>query len=81
VPRTVVEVLSFDDLPAGGTGSRRAIVRWSDGCVGEAATWFADEILISEGDLLGKSEEAIRSLHFLRDREYLARDDATDGQV
>jgi hypothetical protein len=42
---TVVEVLRFEDLPLGSRGSRRAVVRWSDGSEGEALTWYADEIL------------------------------------
>jgi hypothetical protein len=42
---TVVEVLRFEDLPLGSRGSRRAVVRWSDGTEGEALTWYADEIL------------------------------------
>jgi hypothetical protein len=48
-PRTsepvVVEVLRFEDLPLGSAGTRRAIVRWSDGTEGAALTWYADEIL------------------------------------
>jgi hypothetical protein len=42
---TVVEVLRFEDLPLGSRGSRRAVVRWSDGTEGEALTWYAEEIL------------------------------------
>jgi hypothetical protein len=42
---TVVEVLRFEDLPLGSTGSRRAVVRWSDGSEGEAIRFYADEIL------------------------------------
>jgi hypothetical protein len=49
-------------------------VRWSDGSVGEALRWFDDEFLFSEGDLLGKSERQLRSLHFKRDRDYLQSD-------
>ena len=45
---TVVEVLRFEDLPPGSPGSRRAVVRWSDGSEGEALSWFADEILACE---------------------------------
>jgi len=42
----VVEgVLAFEDLPIGSTGSRRAVVRWSDGSEGEALRWYADEVL------------------------------------
>ena len=41
---TVVEVLRFEDLPLGSRGSRRAVVRWSDGTESEALSWFADEI-------------------------------------
>ena len=47
---TVVEVLRFEDLPLGSRGSRRAVVRWSDGSEGEALAWYADEILVCEGD-------------------------------
>ena len=28
---TVAEVLRFEDLPLGSRGTRRAVVRWSDG--------------------------------------------------
>jgi hypothetical protein len=46
----VEEVLRFEDLPPGSRGSRRAVVRWSDGTEGEALAWYSDEILICEGD-------------------------------
>jgi hypothetical protein len=46
----VTEVLRFEDLPPGSRGTRRAIARWSDGSESEALTWYADEILICEGD-------------------------------
>jgi hypothetical protein len=68
---TVVEVLRFEDLPPDSLASRRAVVRWSDGTEGEALRWVADEVLITEGDLLGKSREQLRSLHFRRDRDWL----------
>ena len=68
---TVVEVLRFEDLPLGSTGSRRAIVRWSDGSEGEAIRFYRDEVLASEGDLLDKTQGEIRSLHFRRDRDWL----------
>ena len=68
---TVVEVLRFEDLPLGLTGSRRAIVRWSDGSEGEAIRFYQDEVLVSEGDLLDKTQGEIRSLHFRRDRDWL----------
>ena len=52
-PRTsepiVDEILRFEDLPLGSPGTRRAIVRWSDGTEDAAMTWFADEILVCEG--------------------------------
>lgn len=69
--RTVTEVLSIELLPLGANGSRRAVVRWSDGTTGEAMRWFDDEILFTEGDFLGKTEAQLRSLHFKRDRDYL----------
>ena len=42
---TVQRVVRFEDLPVGSLGSRRAIVRWSDGTRSEALTWYADEML------------------------------------
>lgn len=68
---TVEEVLHFDELPLGSLGSRRAVVRWSDGTEGEGVRFYQDEVLFSEGDLVGKSREQIRSLHFRRDRDWL----------
>jgi hypothetical protein len=70
---TVEEVLRFEDLPPGtATGSRRAIVRWSDGIEGVALTWYADEVLVCEGDLIGnKTLDELRSLYFRRDRDWL----------
>jgi hypothetical protein len=72
VARPIVEeVLRFEDLPVGALASRRAVVRWSDGAVGECARWYGDEVMLSEGDLLGKTREQIRALHFHRDRDWL----------
>jgi hypothetical protein len=72
---TVDEVIAFEPIPLGRRGSRRAIVRWSDGTIGEALRWYDDEILICEGDLLGKDAATLRALIFDRDRKYLQRDD------
>jgi hypothetical protein len=68
---TVVEVLRFEDLPLGSPGSRRAIVRWSDGSEGEAIRFYSDEVLVCEGDLVGHTQEQIRTMHFRRDRDWL----------
>jgi hypothetical protein len=38
----VEEVLRFEELPLGSAGTRRAIVRWSDGTEGAAMTWYGD---------------------------------------
>jgi hypothetical protein len=46
----VEEVLRLEDLPLGSTGSRRAVVRWSDGTESEAVRFYSDEILFCEGD-------------------------------
>ena len=67
----VTEVVRFEDLPPGSRGTRRAIARWSDGTVSEALTWYADEILICEGDLIGETRQQLRSVHFRRDRDWL----------
>jgi hypothetical protein len=68
---TVEEVLRFEDLPLGSAGTRRAVVRWSDGTEDAPMTWYRDEILVCEGDLVGKTRAEIRSLHFRRDRDWL----------
>lgn len=67
----VEEVLRFENLPVGSLGTRRAVVRWSDGTEGEGLKWYADEIMVCEGDLIGKTREQLRSLHFRRDRDWL----------
>jgi hypothetical protein len=67
----VSEVLAFEDLPLGSSGSRRAIVRWSDRTEGEVCRWFDDEISVCEGDLVGKTAAEIRHVIFTRDRGYL----------
>lgn len=67
----VGEVLGFETLPLGSTGSRRAIVRWSDGTEAEACRWYDDEILVCEGDLIGKTAAEITKVLFRRDRDYL----------
>ena len=72
--RVVTEVLAIESLPLGSNGSPRAVVRWSDGTASEGLRWVDDEILFSEGDLLGKTEAQLRALHFRRDRDYLQSD-------
>jgi hypothetical protein len=47
---TVVKVLAFENLAPGEMASRRALVLWSDGAQSEALRWYADEVLVSEGD-------------------------------
>jgi hypothetical protein len=64
VVEEVVEVVH----PLGQSAVR---VRWSDGTEGVALRYYRDEILISEGDLVGKTQDEIRALHFRRDREWL----------
>jgi hypothetical protein len=71
VAPVVEEVLRFEDLPVGSIGTRRAMVRWSDGTEGEGLKWYGDEILICEGDLVGKTRDQLRTLHFRRDRDWL----------
>jgi hypothetical protein len=67
----VKQIVRFEELPLGSAGTRRAIVRWSDGTESAALTFFADEVLFCEGDLVGKTQSQIRSLHFRRDRDWL----------
>ncbi|QEC48542.1 hypothetical protein FSW04_13850 [Baekduia soli] len=68
---TVKKVLRFETPPLGSRGDRLAIVRWSDGTEGAALLWFSDEVLLSEGDFIGKTAEELRSLLFRRDRDCL----------
>jgi hypothetical protein len=71
-PTTVVsEVVAVEDLPFGSPGTRRAVVRWSDGTTGEALRWYQDELMFCEGDLLGKTSEELRGLLHRRDKEFL----------
>src|SRR3954452_17854428 len=72
--RVVVELVAVEPVPLEEQGSRRAVVRWSDGTVSEALRWYDDEVLFSEGDLLGKTQTELRGLHHRRDREHLLRD-------
>jgi hypothetical protein len=51
------EVLRVEGLPVGYSGTRRAIVRWSDGTQSEALRFYADEVLFCEGDLVGKDAD------------------------
>jgi hypothetical protein len=67
----VDEVVRFEDLPVGSSATRCVVVRWSDGTEGQALAWYGDEILICEGDLIGKTQQQLRSLHFRRDRDWL----------
>jgi hypothetical protein len=36
-----------------------------------ALRWYADEVLVCEGDLIGKTQAELCSLHFARDRDWL----------
>ena len=45
------------------------IVRWSGGTESEAPRFYADELLISEGDLVGKTQEHVRAVGHRRDVE------------
>ena len=51
----VEEVVRCEDLPPGSLAGRRMIVRWSDGTEGEAVRFYQDEVLFSEGDLVGRT--------------------------
>jgi hypothetical protein len=46
-------------------------VAWSDGSEDAAVTFFDDEVLFSEGDLVGLTREQARTLHQRRDVQYL----------
>jgi hypothetical protein len=58
----VEQVIGVRDLPLGDSASRELVVRWSNGTEAVALRWYADEWLVSEGDLVGKTATEIRSL-------------------
>jgi len=68
---TVAAVVAFESLPLGSSGSRRAVVEWSDGSIGEALRWYDNEILLCEGDLIGKTAVQLSALKGSRDRAWL----------
>jgi hypothetical protein len=69
--RVVDAVLRYEDLSLGSSATRAVFVRWSDGTESQALAWYGDEILICGGDLVGKTRQQLRSLHFRRDRDWL----------
>lgn len=68
---TVEKILRLEDPPIKSMGSRRAVVRWSDGTEGQVRSWYGDEVLLCEGDLMGNRDAEFRSLRFGRDRDLL----------
>jgi hypothetical protein len=72
---TVVDARFESVSPGSVRGSRRVIVHWSDGTEGVGLEWFDDEILVTEGDVIGRTAAQLRALKFHRDREHLQRDD------
>jgi hypothetical protein len=68
----VCEVIAVEDLPPGLPASRRLIARFSDGSVGEALRWYAEDCMVSEGDVIGKTRAEIASLAHTRDARYLS---------
>jgi hypothetical protein len=71
---TVSELVELRALPLDVPGSRALVVRWSDGTTSEALRFYAEEILFSEGDLVGKTRTEIRALLQARDVEFLRAD-------
>lgn len=69
---TVRSVIALETLPLGVQYSRRAVVEWSDGTIGEAARWWHEEVRLTEGDLLGATHDAIQQKIARRDRDWLA---------
>ena len=57
--------LSYERKPVPRPGSGELLVR------GNACGVCRTDLLVSEGDLLDKTRDAIRSLHFRRDRDWL----------
>jgi hypothetical protein len=47
------------------------VVRFSDGGEGEVLRWYSDEVLVCEGDLIGKTRALLRSLDIRPGRDCL----------
>lgn len=71
------EVNAEEQSPPGTAGQGMLIVRWSDGTASEAPRLYAEESLISDSDLAGKTWEQVRAVGHRRDVEHL-RDPARD---
>ncbi len=65
----VKEVLRFEDLPLGSLGTRRAVVRWSDGSESETFSWYSD------------SREQLRSLQGPRLASVVSASPATNART
>lgn len=76
----VTEVVEVEDLPPISGGSRQITVRWNDGTTSVALRFYPDEILVSEGDLVGRTAEEVRSLVHRRDVEFL-RESPSPGDM
>lgn len=76
----VTEVTEARELPLGSNGSRELEVRWSDGSV-SAFSFYAEEVLLSEGDVVGRTLPEIRELLHRRDVGHLQRDDTGPDDV
>ena len=67
MPDPLITAVRFEDA----NGRRTVQATFDDGRTENLFAFFADEILFSEGDLLGKTEAQARELYFRRDRDYL----------
>jgi hypothetical protein len=75
----ITRVVAIEELPPGSRATRRLIAEWSDGSQSEALTWFSDEWLVSEGDLIGLTGDQVRALAHRRDRQWLRDDPRSPG--
>ena len=75
----VTRVIAVQELPWGSPASRRVIAEWSDGSQSEALSWYAEEWLVSEGDLVGRSRAQIRTLAHQRNAQSLRDDPGKPG--
>ena len=75
----ITRIVAIEDLPPGSRATRRVIAEWSDGSQSEALSWFSDEWLVSEGDLIGLTRDEVRALAHRRDRDWLRDEPAGAG--
>jgi hypothetical protein len=67
----VDEMLEVRELPLGESASRALVVRWTGGSHSEIRFYADEGVLLTEGDLVGRTAEQVRALLHMRDVQHL----------